>query len=216
MLDTVTYTGAYETPIVGVNLGRLGFLATTPRDEIEEAVELLYEGEYFVESRSMIHVDANRELFEPYNYALNELTITKRDTSSMILVHTKVDGDYLNSYWADGLIVSTPTGSTGYSLSCGGPLVHPKLKNFIITPVSPHNLNVRPIIVSDESTITFNIEGRSRQFLASVDSRSKSIDDKVEITVKRESFEANLVQFKKKSYFDTLRNKLNWGVDARN
>ena len=216
MLDTVTYTGAYETPIVGVNLGRLGFLATTPRDEIEEAIELLYEGEYYIESRSMIRVDANQELFQPFNFALNEFTITKRETSSMILVHTYVDGDYLNSYWADGLIVSTPTGSTGYSLSCGGPLVHPKLKNFIITPVSPHNLNVRPIIVSDKSTITFKIEGRSRQFLASVDSRSVSIDDKVEISVSRESFEAKLVQFKKKSYFDTLRQKLNWGVDARN
>lgn len=216
MLDTVTYTGSSQTPIVGVNLGRLGFLATTPRDEIEEAVELLYEGEYYVQSRSLIHVDSNVGLFEPYNFGLNEFTIVKKETSSMIRVHTYVDGEYLSAYWADGLIVSTPTGSTGYSLSCGGPLVHPKLKNFIITPVSPHNLNLRPIIVSDNSVITFEIEGRSRQFMASLDSRSSSIDDTVEISVKKEGFEANLVQFKKKSYFDTLRHKLNWGVDARN
>lgn len=216
MLDTITYTGAYETPVIGINLGRLGFLATTPRDQIEEAVEMLYEDAYSIESRSLIHVDSNIGLFEPFNFGLNEFTIVKKETSSMILVHTYVDGDYLNSYWADGLIVSTPTGSTGYSLSCGGPLVDPKLKNFIITPVSPHNLNVRPIIVSDKSTITFEIEGRSRQFMASLDSRSNSIDDKVELSVKRESFEAKLVRFKKMTYFDTLRHKLNWGVDARN
>lgn len=216
MLDTVTYAGPNGVPIVGVNLGRLGFLATTPRDEIEETVDLLYQGEYFLESRSLIHVDSNRGLFEPYNFGLNEFTIVKKETSSMIRVHTYVDGDYLSTYWADGLIVSTPTGSTGYSLSCGGPLVHPKLKNFIITPVSPHNLNLRPIIVSDESEITFELEGRSKQFMVSLDSRSSSVDDKVEISVKREGFEANLVQFKKKSYFDTLRHKLNWGVDARN
>ncbi len=216
MLDTVTYAGPSEVPIVGVNLGRLGFLATTPRDEIEEAVDLLYEGEYTLESRSLIHVDSNRGLFEPFNFGLNEFTIVKKETSSMIRVHTYVDGDYLSTYWADGLIVATPTGSTGYSLSCGGPLVHPNQKNFIITPVSPHNLNLRPIIVSDTSEITFQIEGRSKQFMVSLDSRSSSVDDKVEISVKREGFEANLVQFKKKSYFDTLRHKLNWGVDARN
>ena len=216
MLDTVTYTGTYETPIVGINLGRLGFLATTPRDQMEEAIDQLYEGDYIIESRSLIHIDSNIGLFEPYNFGLNEFTVTKKETSSTILVHTYVDGDYLNSYWADGLIVSTPTGSTGYSLSCGGPLVEPKLKNFIITPVSPHNLNVRPIIVSDKSTITFGVEGRSRQFMASLDSRSNSIDDKVELSVKRESFEAKLVQFKKMTYFDTLRHKLNWGADARN
>ncbi len=216
MLDTVTYAGPSEVPIVGVNLGRLGFLATTPRDEIEEAVDLLYQGEYTLESRSLIHVDSNSGLFEPYNFGLNEFTIVKKETSSMIRVHTYVDGDYLSTYWADGLIVATPTGSTGYSLSCGGPLVHPNQKNFIITPVSPHNLNLRPIIVSDTSKITFQIEGRSKQFMVSLDSRSSSVDDKVEISVKREGFEANLVQFKKKSYFDTLRHKLNWGVDARN
>ena len=199
ILDSVTYTNAAETPIVGINLGRLGFLSTTPRDEIAFALKSIQNGDFNIESRSLVHVDSNQQLFEPFNFGLNEFTIVKKETSSMIVVHTYVDGDYLNSYWADGLIVSTPTGSTGYSLSCGGPLVHPKQKNFIITPVSPHNLNVRPIILSDESVITFEIEGQSRQFMVSLDSRSQSVDDSVEISVKREGFEAKLVRFPKKS-----------------
>lgn len=216
MLDTITYTAQYETPIVGINLGRLGFLATTPRSEVRIAIEALIDGKFEVESRSLIHVDSSEQLFAPYNFGLNEFTIVKKETSSMIVVHTYVDDEYLNSYWADGLIVSTPTGSTGYSLSCGGPLVHPRLKNFIITPVSPHNLNVRPIIVSDQSKITFEIEGRTNKFMVSLDSRSCSVDDKVKISVKRESFEAKLIRFDHNKYFDTLRQKLNWGVDARN
>lgn len=216
ILDTITFTHKAEVPIVGINLGRLGFLATTPRDQIDQALNKLIAGTFDIESRSLIHVDSNLDLFEPFNFGLNELTIVKKETSSMIVVHTYVDGDYLNSYWADGLIVSTPTGSTGYSLSCGGPLVHPSMKNFIITPVCPHNLNVRPIILSDQSKITFEIEGRSRQFMVSLDSRSQSVDDSVEITVKREEFEAKLVKFPETRYFDTLRQKLNWGLDARN
>ena len=216
MLDTVTYSGRWEVPIVGINVGRLGFLATTPKNEISRAIADLHKGNFRVASRSLIHVDSNQGLFKPFNFGLNELTIVKKETSSMIVVHTYVDGEFLNSYWADGLIVSTPTGSTGYSLSCGGPLVHPTLKNFIITPVSPHNLNVRPVIVSDESVITFKIEGRTDQFMVSLDSRSSSVDDTVELSVKRETFEAKIVQFKDYEYFDTLRNKLNWGFDARN
>lgn len=216
MLDTITYSGSYQIPIVGINAGRLGFLATTPKDEIARAIGDLQQGNYKIASRSLIHVDSDDSLFNPFNFGLNELTIVKKETSSMIVVHTYVDGEFLNSYWADGLIVSTPTGSTGYSLSCGGPLVHPSLKNFIVTPVSPHNLNVRPMIVSDESEITFKIEGRTNRFMVSLDSRSCSVDDSVEISVKKEAFEAKLVQFEGYEYFDTLRNKLNWGVDARN
>lgn len=216
ILDTITYTSKAEVPIIGINLGRLGFLATTPRNEIEEIFNKLLANDLSIESRSLVHVDSNQGLFEPHNFGLNELTIVKKETSSMIVVHTYVDGDYLNSYWADGLIVATPTGSTGYSLSCGGPLVHPSIKNFIITPVSPHNLNVRPIIVSDKSVITFEIEGRSRQFMVSLDSRSQSVDDTVKISVRREEFEAKLVRFNNHKYFDTLRHKLNWGLDARN
>ncbi len=216
ILDTITYTNKTEVPIIGINLGRLGFLATTPRNEISNIFDRLMSGNLSIESRSLVHVDSNQGLFQPHNFGLNELTIVKKETSSMIVVHTYVDGDYLNSYWADGIIVSTPTGSTGYSLSCGGPLVHPNMKNFIITPVSPHNLNVRPIIVSDQSVITFEIEGRSRQFMVSLDSRSQSVDDSVKISVRREEFEAKLVRFNDHKYFDTLRHKLNWGLDARN
>jgi len=216
ILDAITYTNKAEVPIIGINLGRLGFLATTPRNEISDIFERLISGNLSIESRSLVHVDSNQGLFQPHNFGLNELTIVKKETSSMIVVHTYVDGDYLNSYWADGIIVSTPTGSTGYSLSCGGPLVHPNMKNFIITPVSPHNLNVRPIIVSDQSVITFEIEGRSRQFMVSLDSRSQSVDDSVKISVRREEFEAKLVRFNNHKYFDTLRHKLNWGLDARN
>lgn len=216
MLDTITYSGKYQIPVVGINVGRLGFLATTPKDEIARAISDLHKGKYKVASRSLIHVDSDEALFEPFNFGLNELTIVKKETSSMIVVHTYVDGEFLNSYWADGLIVSTPTGSTGYSLSCGGPLVDPSLKNFILTPVSPHNLNVRPMIVSDESEITFKIEGRTKRFMVSLDSRSCSVDDSVKISVKKEAFDAKLVQFEGYQYFDTLRNKLNWGVDARN
>lgn len=216
ILDSVTYTNRSELPIVGINLGRLGFLSTTPRDEIEFAIQSIQNGDFNIESRSLVHVDSNQNLFEPFNFGLNEFTVVKKETSSMIVVHTYVDGDYLNSYWADGLIVATPTGSTGYSLSCGGPLVQPQQKNFIITPVSPHNLNVRPIIVSDQSEITFEIEGSTSQFMVSLDSRSRSVDDSVEISVKREEFEAKLVRFPKNKYFDTLRHKLNWGLDARN
>ena len=216
MLEAVTYSGKSQVPIVGINVGRLGFLATIPKNDISGAINDLYNGNYKIASRSLIHVDSDNDLFAPFNFGLNELTIVKKETSSMIVVHTYIDGQFLNSYWADGLIVSTPTGSTGYSLSCGGPLVNPSLKNFILTPVSPHNLNVRPIIVSDESVITFKIEGRSKRFMVSIDSRSSSVDDTVELSVRKEAFEAKLVQFERYEYFDTLRNKLNWGVDARN
>jgi NAD+ kinase len=169
-----------------------------------------------LEDRSLVKLESSIPLFKGLNFGLNEFTIHKRDTSSMITVHTYIDGDYLNSYWADGLIVSTPTGSTGYSLSCGGPLISPLAKNFVITPVSPHNLNVRPIVVSDDSEISFKIEGRSEKFLVSLDSRSAPIDASVELKIKKEIFVAKLVKFHNYSFFDTLRQKLNWGYDMRN
>jgi NAD+ kinase len=169
-----------------------------------------------LESRTLISLESSKSLFGRHSFALNEFTIHKRDTSSMITVHTYIDGKYLNSYWADGLIIATPTGSTGYSLSCGGPLISPEAKNFVITPVSPHNLNVRPIIVSDESEISFTIEGRSEKFLISLDSRSTSISSEVKLLVKKESFEAKLIKLPNYHFFDTLREKLNWGFDMRN
>ena len=157
-----------------------------------------------------------RDIFDGYNFGLNDFTILKKDTSSMITVHTYIDGEYLNSYWADGLIVSTPTGSTGYSLSCGGPVVLPQSHNFIITPVSPHNLTVRPMVVSDNSVISFEIEGRGKNFLVSLDSRSYTVDASIQMAVSKEKFMAKLVKLDGYNFLDTLRQKLNWGYDARN
>lgn len=216
LLDTISLIGAYEIPVLGINTGRMGFLATIAKEDIKAAVKDLLEGRYALEDRSLVRLESSVPLFKGLNFGLNEFTIHKRDTSSMITVHTYIDGDYLNSYWADGIIVSTPTGSTGYSLSCGGPLISPLAKNFVITPVSPHNLNVRPIVVSDDSEISFKIEGRSEKFLVSLDSRSAPIDASVELKIKKEIFVAKLVKFHDYSFFDTLRQKLNWGYDMRN
>ncbi len=216
LLDAVSLIGNKEIPILGLNTGRMGFLATVATDRISETIEHLASGNFQIESRALISLQSSRRLFNGINFALNEFTIHKRDTSSMITVHTYIDGKYLNSYWADGLIVSTPTGSTGYSLSCGGPLITPGAKNFVITPVSPHNLNVRPIIVSDESEISFEIEGRTEKFLISLDSRSTSISSDVKLSVRKERFSAKLVKLPQDHFFDTLRQKLNWGFDMRN
>jgi len=216
MLESVTYIGKAEVPILGINTGRLGFLAITSREEIDRALEALFTGNYKVESRTMLKLISSSKLFEPLNFALNDFTIMKKDTSSMITVHVFVDGELLNSYWSDGIIVSTPTGSTGYSLSCGGPLVYPKSESFIITAVSPHNLGTRPIVISDKSEITFEIEGRSKKYLISMDSRFETIDDTVKLKVKKERFNAQLVQLPGHHYFNTLRQKLNWGLDIRN
>lgn len=216
LLDTVIQVGAQETPIIGINSGRLGFLATVAKENIQKAIDDLVAGEFTIESRALVSLEASRPVFSGMNFGLNEFTIHKRDTSSMIIVHTYINGQYLNSYWADGLIVATPTGSTGYSLSCGGPLITPGARNFVITPVSPHNLNVRPIVVPDESVISFKIEGRSEKFLISLDSRSTAIDATVELKLKKADFSAKLVKFSGYNYFDTLRQKLNWGFDMRN
>ncbi|NVK50355.1 MAG: NAD kinase [Cyclobacteriaceae bacterium] len=216
MLDSVCQVGELETPILGLNTGRLGFLATVSTDKIDEAVEHLATENFQIENRSLVSLKTKRRLFDGLNFGLNEFTIHKRDTSSMITVHTYIDGRYLNSYWADGLIVATPTGSTGYSLSCGGPLISPSAKNFVITPVSPHNLNVRPIIVSDESEISFEIEGRAERFLISLDSRSTSVSSEMKFKIRKEKFSAKLVKLPNYDFFDTLRHKLNWGFDMRN
>jgi NAD+ kinase len=216
LLDTVTYVGCLQIPILGINTGRLGFLATIAPENIPQAIESLFKGHFVLEDRSLIRVDTDPEAFGSINFGLNEFSILKRDTSSMIVVHTYIDGEYLNSYWADGLIVSTPTGSTGYSLSCGGPVMLPQTNNFIIAPVCPHNLNVRPLIVSDRSVISFEIEGRSNNFLLSLDSRSVTVEANVQIAVRRENFNARLVKLNHVNFLSTLRSKLNWGLDRRN
>ncbi|MBW3130004.1 NAD kinase [Hymenobacter profundi] len=216
LLDTVTYVGSLEIPILGINTGRLGFLATINPERIAQALDALFKGHFIIEERSLIRVDTDPEVFSGINFGLNEFSILKRDTSSMIVVHTYIDGEYLNSYWADGLIVSTPTGSTGYSLSCGGPVMLPQTNNFVIAPVCPHNLNVRPLIVPDESVISFEIEGRSNNFLLSLDSRSVTVDAGIQIAVRRETFNAHLVKLNHVNFLSTLRSKLNWGLDRRN
>ena len=216
LLDTVTYVGELQIPILGINTGRLGFLATISPDKIAQAIDALFKGHFVLEDRSLIRVDTDPDTFGDINFGLNEFSILKRDTSSMIVVHTYIDGEYLNSYWADGLIVSTPTGSTGYSLSCGGPVMLPQTNNFIIAPVCPHNLNVRPLIVSDRSVISFEIEGRSNNFLLSLDSRSRTVEAGIQIAVRRENFNARLVKLNHVNFLSTLRSKLNWGLDRRN
>ena len=216
LLESITYIGKNETPILGVNTGRLGFLATISREETEKALDHLHKGNFAVDERIMLKLVSDPKLFAGLDFALNDFTIMKKDTSSMITVHVSVDGELLNSYWADGVIVSTPTGSTGYSLSCGGPLVFPESENFVITPVSPHNLTARPIVVSDKSELTFKIEGRSKKFLVSLDSRFETVDETVKLKIKKERFKAHLIQLPGQHYFKTLRQKLNWGLDIRN
>lgn len=216
LLDTVTIVKDSNIPILGINIGRLGFLASIGKDEISSCIDALELGTFSRDERTLIHLDSNLELFGGDTYALNEFTIHKKDSSAMITIHTYINGEFMMSYWADGLIVSTPTGSTGYSLSCGGPIIFPASGNFVITPVAPHNLNIRPIVVSDESVISFEIEGRSEHFLVTLDSRFESVDANIQLAVKKERFTVALLRFQERNFLDTLRNKLGLGYDRRN
>jgi NAD+ kinase len=216
LLETITITGKHQHPILGINTGRLGFLTSTGDKDIEKVMSDLYHRKFTIDERSLIRLNAEPNPFGNLNFALNEIAVLKSDSSSMITVNAYIDDHYLNSYWADGLVVSTPTGSTGYSLSCGGPVVVPRSNNFIITPVSVHNLSVRPIVVSDRSDIRLEVESRSGQFLVSLDSRSHTLTDHHTLHVARESFSAKLIKFGDYNYFNTLRQKLNWGLDVRN
>ena len=217
LLDTVTHVGKSETPILGVNTGRLGFLATTNKDLIAHALESIKNKHYEIDSRTLLRVESHDTiLFNNLNFCLNEVAVLKQDTSSMITIHTYIDDEFLNSYWSDGLIISTPTGSTGYSLSCGGPVVMPHSNNLILTPVSPHNLNVRPLVLSDDCVISFDVHSRSSYFMLSIDSRSQVIKAGTPMTVKKEQFMAKLIKFEGYSFVKTLRKKLNWGFDVRN
>ncbi|CCH52259.1 ATP-NAD/AcoX kinase [Fibrisoma limi BUZ 3] len=216
LLDAVTHVGARQIPIVGINIGRLGFLATVAPATIRFMIDALYNQQYSIDERSLVSVQSNIDIFNGLPFGLNDFTITRTQTSSMITVHTYLDGDFLNSYWADGLIVSTPSGSTGYSLSCGGPVLLPQTNNFIITPISPHNLNVRPMIVMDSCRLSFEVESRSGNFLAALDSRSYTVDVSTRISVQKEHFKARLVKLSDDNFLNTLRSKLNWGWDIRN
>ncbi|MCD6011581.1 MAG: kinase [Flavipsychrobacter sp.] len=216
MLDTVTFVGNTNIPLIGINLGRLGFLAAIPADEVEAAVLSLVKGSYTLEKRTLVHLDSSVPLFDGSPYALNEFTIHRQDSSSMIKIHTYLNGEFLNTYWADGLIVATPTGSTGYSLSCGGPVVFPQTSSFVITPVAPHNLNTRPIVVPDDNVISFEIEGRTEQYLCTLDARTETIKSNVQLAVKKENFLISLVRPDEHNFLKTIRQKLYWGIDRRN
>lgn len=215
LLETLAYVRNSKIPVLGINTGRLGFLATVSKDEISDRINDLLEGKFYLDKRALLKLETKEKLFGETNFALNEITISKQD-STMITINAYIDGEFLNSYWADGLIVSTPTGSTAYSLSCGGPLIVPDAKSFIITPIAPHNLNVRPIIIRDDKVITLKIEGRSPNYLVTVDSRSGLIKADTELIVRKESFDVNLIRFEQTNFFNTIRAKLNWGMDQRN
>ena len=216
ILDAITHVRDANVPIVGINLGRLGFLASIEKKRIREAITYLLKGRYLIEERSLLYLESNLPVFGDIRFALNDCTLLKRDTSSMITLHTYINGDYLNSYWADGIIVATPTGSTGYSLSCGGPIIFPNSGNFVITPVAPHNLNVRPVVISDDSVISFEIEGRTDNFLCTLDSRFETISSEHYLAVRKNDFNVRIVQLQDYGFMETIRNKLAWGMDQRN
>lgn len=215
-LDTVALVRDYRIPILGINIGRLGFLANVARDDMEQAIRDVLNGNFKIDKRSVIQVESVPDVFGIDNFALNEFTVHKQDTSSMITIHSYINDAFLNSYWADGLIIATPTGSTAYSLSCEGPLVAPDSENFIITPIAPHNLNVRPFVINDSNTITLKVEGRGDTFMASLDSRSVTIDESVQLKVKRAPFSVHLVDLETHDFLTTVRQKLMWGADKRN
>ncbi|MBL6657408.1 MAG: NAD kinase [Flavobacteriales bacterium] len=216
LLASITLVRDSGIPILGINTGTLGFISSVSTDQIEYAINHLLKGDYNIKNRTLLQLNSENNLFGDTNFALNEVTVLKKDTSSMIRVHAYLDDEFINTYWADGLIISSPTGSTGYSLSCGGPIVLPGTNNFIITPIAPHNLNVRPIIVSDKSKITLKVSEKDELALVALDSRSRAIGPGLELTIKKAQYKVKLIQFEKQSFISTIREKLMWGKDKRN
>ncbi len=205
-----------NVPIIGVNMGRLGFLSSVEKHKMPNIIPAILNGNVLCQNRSLIRLNSNIPIFENAPYALNDFTLHKRDTSSMVTIHVYIDDKFLNSYWADGIIVSTPTGSTGYSLSCGGPIVFPESGNFVITPIAPHNLNVRPLVISDSSKLRLHIEGRSENYLCTLDSKYETVTSEHEITLTRNNFDIVLATLEDIDFMKTIRNKLMWGLDKRN
>ena len=215
LLKAVTYVRDSNIPILGINTGRLGFISSISADQIDEAITDVLKGNYKINERILLELSTSKQLFKDKNFALNEVAVSKKDTSSMIRIDTYVDDEFLNTYWADGLVVSTPTGSTGYSLSCGGPIITPGTDNIIITPNAPHNLNVRPIVVDGNSVVKLKVEDREQLALVSLDSRSRAFDSETELIIKKASFKTKLVQPQNNSFISTIRHKLMWGLDKR-
>ncbi len=216
LLNAVSYIRNSNIPILGINTGRLGFISSVAPDQIEQAVNDVLNENYKTNRRTLLTLNTSNNLFKNKNFALNEVAIVKKDTSSMIKIEAYVDDEFLNTYWADGLIVSTPTGSTGYSLSCGGPIIAPGTNNIIITPIAQHNLNVRPIVINHNSTIKLKVEDRDQLALVSLDSCSRAFDSSVELTIKKANFKINLIEPQNNSFISTVRQKLMWGIDKRN
>jgi NAD+ kinase len=216
MLDTLTIVQDSDVPVLGINMGRFGFLASTQSENIENALDELCNKSFSIDKRSLLKLESSTPLFGEFSYALNDFVLHKKDTSSMITVHTYLNGEFMNSYWADGLIISTPTGSSGYSLSCGGPLLFPRSSSFAITPIAPHNLNARPVVIPDDNVLSFEIEGRGSSFLASLDSRSASFGPTIQMAIRKADFSFNMIRLSSENYLSTLRNKLMWGLDNRN
>ena len=211
ILEATTFIQHSETPILGINFGRLGFLANVGKDQIHQAIDVVAKGKYLIDKRSLLELHCNNSIFGEFPYALNEMTIQRKDQSSMITVHTYINGELLNDYWADGLIISTPTGSTGYSLSCGGPIIYPTSDNFVLTPIAPHNLNVRPIIVSDDVVLSFEVTGRGDSFLCTLDSRFEKIDSTFQLAVKKAGFGVRLVRLTDMNFISALKKQTQLG-----
>ena len=217
-MKAATFIRDKNIPIIGINAGRLGFLATVQFENIETLLQKVLAKEYCISKRSLLSITTTPEYenFSVLDFALNEVTVARKDTTSMITVETFLDGEYLTSYWADGLIVSTPTGSTGYSLSCGGPVLTPDVNSFVITPMAPHNLNARPLVITDDTEIELRVSGREEQFLISLDSRIAAVSKDTIVKIKKTPFTISIVEFKEESFLNTIRKKLLWGADKRN
>ena len=217
ILRAITYVKDLNIPIVGINTGRLGFLATIPMNTVEKALDEIFEGNYRISKRSLLAITVGEgEAVFDLNFALNEITVSRKNTTSMISVETWLDDEYLTSYWADGLIVSTPTGSTGYSLSCGGPVIMPESDSFVLTPIAPHNLNARPLVISSNKIIKLKVSGREDEHLVSLDSRIKTLPNNTTITIQKAPFNMHMIELKDERFIETLRKKLLWGADQRN
>lgn len=216
LLDTITLVRNSGIPVMGINVGRLGFLASINKSQISQAIDQLFDGRFTIDKRSLLRAETNTRCFGETNFALNELTLHKMDPFSMITIDVYVNGGFLNSYWGDGLIIATPTGSTAYSMSTGGPILSPDSNNFIINPISTHNLTVRPIVIPDHSEIHIMLKEKNKNFIISIDSRYEKVDSSIEVSVKKEDFQIGLVKMEGESFFKTIRDKLMWGLDIRN
>ena len=218
ILRAITVVGDLNIPIVGINTGRLGFLATIQIEDIETAIHRILEKKYSISERSLLTIESSEDNAEinTCNFALNEIAVSRKNTTSMITVETELNGEYLTSYWSDGLIISTPTGSTGYSLSCGGPVITPNTNSLVLTPIAPHNLSARPLVIDDSTVITLKVDGREKKHLVSMDSRIATLSNRTTITIKKAPFTIKMIVLNNETFLDTLRKKLLWGEDKRN